>query len=119
MNPDHFFKQMERRTERELYRKSFRAVTESQASLYKKFESNKKEQFKRGVAREVKWFFISLIVAPLLAFAFYYLFAQVAPNIMINMARYLNSVEMLFLTIAIFCFVGVYIARVFIWALKK
>jgi len=119
MNPDRFFKQMERRTERELYRRSFRAVTESQDSMFKKFENNKREKFKRGVAREVKWFFFAILISPLMAFVFYYLFANLIPNQMVDLALYFDGIETLFLAIVGFCFLCIYLARIMVWALKR
>lgn len=119
MNPDRFFKQMERRTERELYRRSFRAVTESQDSMFKKFENNKREKFKQGVAREVKWFFLSLLLSPVMAFIFYYLFANLIPNQMVDLALYFDGIETLFFVIVGFCFLCIYLARIMVWALKR
>ena len=119
MNPDRFFKQMELRTERELYRKSFRAVLDSQDSLMKKFQNNKREQRKQGFAREVKWFFLSLLLAPVLAFVFYYLFANIIPDQLIDLAIYLDGIETLFFVILGFCFLSIYLTRLILWALKK
>ncbi len=119
MNPDSFFKQMELRTERELYRKSFRAVSDSQDSLFKKFENNKRERVKQGFAREVKWFFLSLLLAPVLAFIFYYLFANIIPNQLIDLAIYFDGIETLFFVILGFCFFSIYLTRLILWALKK
>ena len=119
MNPDLFFKQMERRTERELYRKSFRAVVDSQDSVFKKFENNKKEKFKQGVAREVKWFFLTLLIAPISAFVFYYLFATLIPNQIVDLAVYFDGIETLYFVIMGFCFFCIYLARIMVWALKR
>lgn len=119
MNPDNFFRQMELRTERELYRRSFKAAAQSQDAMFEKFQNNKKEAMKRAVAREVKWFFITLLLAPILAFGFYYLFAQIIPNTIIDLAIYMEGVETVFLLLAIFCFISIYLARIVIWAVKR
>ena len=39
MNPDNFFRQMELRTERELYRRSFKAAAQSQDAMFEKFQN--------------------------------------------------------------------------------
>lgn len=119
MNPDRFFKQMELRTERELYRRSFRAVMDSQESLVKKFENNKREKLKQGFAREVKWFFLSLLLSPVMAFIFYYLFANIIPDYVIELALYFDGIETLFFVILGFCFFSIYLTRLILWALKK
>ncbi len=119
MNPDVFFKRLEQRTERELYRRSFKAASESQDSLFKKFESKKKEQFKVALAREVKWFFASLLLAPLMGFIFYYIFANVIKDTMIDLAKYFDGVETLYFIIVGISLIGIYTARMIIWALKR
>lgn len=119
MNPDVFFKRLEQRTERELYRKSFKAAAESQDSLFKKFQSKKKEQFKVAFAREVKWFFASLLLAPLMGFIFYYIFANIITDTMIDLAKYFDGVETLYFIIVGISLFGIYIARLIVWALKR
>jgi hypothetical protein len=119
MNPDILFRRLEQRTERELYRKSFKAAAESQDSLFKKFENKKKEQLKAGFAREVKWFFVCLILAPLMGFVFYYLFANIIKDSMIDLAKYFGGVETLYFVLVFISLIGIYISRLIVWALKR
>ncbi len=119
MNPDVFFKRLEQRTEQELYRRSFKAATQSQDSLFKQFENKKREEFKVAFAREVKWFFASLILAPLMGFIFYYIFANVIKDTMIDLAKYFDGVETLYFIIVGISLVGIYVARIILWALKR
>ena len=118
MNPDILFTRLEQRTERELFRRSFKAAADSQDSLFKKFENRKREQLKVTVAREVKWFFITTLLAPIIGFIFFYAFANLMQETMIELAIFFNGVETLFLVISGVTFIGIYIARLIIWALK-
>jgi len=86
MNPDILFNRLEQRTERELFRRSFKAAADSQDSLFKKFENRKRELMQET---------------------------------MIELAIFFNGVETLFLVISGITFIGIYLARLIIWALKQ
>ena len=59
MGVDKMFKQLERRTERDLYRKTFRAVYKSQQSAGKNIGAQLKAARWKSIAREVFWFFFN------------------------------------------------------------
>ncbi len=119
MNPDILFNRLEQRTERELFRRSFKAAADSQDSMFKKFENRKREQLKVTIAKEVKWFLITIILAPVIGFVFFYAFANLMQETMIELAIFFNGVETLFLVISGITFLGIYVARRIIWALKQ
>jgi hypothetical protein len=64
-------------------------------------------------------FFATLLLAPLMGFIFYYIFANIITDTMIDLAKFFEGVETLYFIIVGISFFGIYIARLIVWALKR
>tara|TARA_B100001287_G_scaffold276098_1_gene285763 strand:- start:550 stop:921 length:372 start_codon:yes stop_codon:yes gene_type:complete len=120
MGVDKMFKQLERRTERDLYRKTFRAVYKSQQSAGKNIGAQLKAARWKSIAREVFWFFLTLLLGFLLGYLLYEMFTILIPNVSVNLIEYFSGNRINFIYfLSLFCFLGIYLMRIVLWAIKK
>ncbi|TND02422.1 MAG: hypothetical protein FD123_4095 [Bacteroidetes bacterium] len=119
MAVDDIFKTLERRTEQDLYRMTFRMVASTQNELLQEIEANRKALMRRQIAKETLWFFASLLAGFLLGFATYEAAGAMAPGVRGTLLKFFsNNEDYVFYFLCILCFIGVYITRMTIWALK-
>tara|TARA_Y100000385_G_scaffold156426_1_gene162183 strand:- start:164 stop:535 length:372 start_codon:yes stop_codon:yes gene_type:complete len=116
---DRFFKSLERRTERDLYRKAFKATQKSQKDVFAAVSGGVKKEKRKKFALEVLWFFISILLGLVVGYTVYELvksFSLSFVNEMINFLRFSN-IEFIYL-LSLVSFLGVYMTRITIWAVK-
>ena len=120
MPADQLFKMLERRTEQDLYRMTFRLAATTKNELVAQLEANRKALLRRQIALEVIWFFASLIIGFVLGYIFNETVIQAFPDFYKTLLGLFDNkpLNILYLLIGL-CFVGVYITRLTIWALKK
>lgn len=116
---DKLFKQVQRRSERDLYRKSYRSVMKSQQALVSGAADRSKLMRSKRLSIEILWFFISIILSSTLAFLLNYIIIKVNVDFVADMDLFLGWGEfsLLFL-LMIILFFGIYIIRSLIWALS-
>jgi len=117
---DRFFKSLERRTERDLYRKAFKATLKSQKDVYESVSGGvKKEKRKKKFALEVLWFFISILIGLVVGYTVYELVKSFSMSFTRDLISFLkfSNIEFIYL-LSLISFIGVYMARITIWALK-
>jgi hypothetical protein len=116
---DKFFRQIERRTEQDLYRKSVRYTYKSQQSLLNDSQSKFKFLRKKKVAKEVFWFFLSLLLGFLIGYLIYLLLGSMFPAFHLDLIQLLwgNEINLIYL-LAIISFLGIYLIRVIFWSLN-
>lgn len=118
MRTDQFFRQLERRSERELYYKTSRIVYTSQRQLMNSIKLDKKKLFGRRMAIEVLWFFIALLVGLILGYLLYLLLEN-ETNVGEMMTPKTNEeFKVLYFSCGI-CFIGVYVTRLVMWSIQK
>lgn len=116
---DKLFRQLERRTERDLYRKTFRLAHKSQQSLYTNLDANLKAAKWKKIAVEVFWFFSSLFIGMILGYLLFELLSILFPFIKESFLTYLGNSDLsLIYFLGLICFVGVYVTRLIIWSLN-
>lgn len=119
MAVDKLFKQMERRTERDLYRKTFTMARKSQKNLVSTIGEGAKASKWKKFAKEVFWFFMSLILGFLIGYMVFEIMGIAAPSWQSNLISYFGGdFWSLIYFLSLICFIGVYITRIFIWALN-
>lgn len=119
MAVDKLFKQIERRTERDLYRKTFTMARKSQKNLTANLGKGMKASKWKKIAKEVFWFFMSLILGFLLGYMFFELLGAIIPKLQMNLISYLGDSQLnLIYFLSVICFTGIYIARIFVWSLN-
>lgn len=119
MAVDKFFKSLERRTERDLYRKAFKATMKSQQDLYASVSGGVKKERRKKIAKEILWFFISMFIGLVVGYAVYEVLLAFSRSFTSNLMSYLqfSSVELIYL-LSLVSFIGVYIARLTFWTLN-
>ncbi|MDB4533894.1 hypothetical protein N9242_03410 [Vicingaceae bacterium] len=116
---DKLFKQLERRTERDLYRKTFRMAHKSQQGLYAGLGDNLKKAKWKKIAVEVFWFFSSLAIGLVLGFLLFELIGSIIPSWKNNFTIFFGGSDAIFIyVLALICFIGVYITRLIVWSLN-
>ena len=116
---DKLFRQLERRTERDLYRKTFRLAHKSQQGLYTNLGANLKAAKWKKIAVEVFWFFSSLFIGMILGYLLFELLSILFPFIKESFSTYLGNSDLsLIYFLGLICFVGVYVTRLIIWSLN-
>jgi|GEM_PF-1997257 len=118
MSVDNLFRTIERRTEQDLYRMTFRMTASTQAELMKQIEENRKALRWKRVATEVLWFFASAALGLLLGYILNETLLAAAPGLRQKIAVIVKKDDYVFYLLSLLCFIGVYITRVTIWALK-
>ncbi|MFT4603098.1 MAG: hypothetical protein ACI857_003285 [Arenicella sp.] len=119
MAVDKFFRQIERRTEQDLYRKSMRYTYKSQQSLLNDSQSKFKFLKKKKVAKEVFWFFLSLLLGFLIGYLIYLLLGSMFPAFHLDLIELLwgDEINLIYL-LATISFLGIYLIRVIFWSLN-
>lgn len=73
---------------------------------------------KRRLAIEVLWFFGGAFIAFVTGFLVFYLIGEFLTSVFVEYVQQLDSMTKFYFWIFIFCFIGVYIARLLVWAVK-
>ena len=116
---DKLFRQLERRTERDLYRKTFRMAHKSQQGLYAGVGENLKKAKLKKLAVEVFWLFSSLAIGFISGIVLFELIGAIIPNWKNNFTTFFGGSDALFIyVLSLICFVGVYITRLMVWSLN-
>ena len=119
MSVDNLFKTIERRTEQDLYRMTFRMAMTTQQDLAKQIAANQKTMKRQRIAAEVLWFFGSALIGLLLGYILDEALTAAAPDLRKELVTFWFKKDIyVFYFLAILCFAGVYLARITIWALK-
>ena len=119
MSVDKMFKKMESRTERDLYRKTFTMARKSQKNLTSSIGKGKKASGWKKFAKEVFWFFMSVVLGFIFGYTLFEIVGVVFPAWQISLIEYFGAGSWnLIYFFSITCFVGIYITRIFIWTLK-
>lgn len=117
---DDFFRKLERKTEMDLLNQANQAAFRAQNQALSSLTNPKAGLLNYGaIAREVLWFFSALIIGFLLGYLFFELFIICLADLKKDL------IDLLFLTdsnfiyfLSAICFIGVYICRLTVWALK-
>lgn len=119
MRVDRFFKSLERRTERDLYRKAFKATLKSQKDVYESVSGGVKKEKRKKFAFEVLWFFISILIGLVVGYTVYELVKSFSMSFTRDLISFLkfSNIEFIYF-LSLISFIGVYMARITIWALK-
>ena len=119
MAVDKFFKSIERRTERDLYRKAFKATRKSQQDIYNVLSGGVKKERRKKLAREILWFFLSIVIGFTIGYTVYELVLSFSMTFARDLTDYLQftTIELIYL-LSLICFLGVYFARLTVWALN-
>lgn len=119
MAVDRFFKSLERRTERDLYRKAFKATLKSQQGIYDSISGGVKKERRRKIAIEVLWFFISILISFVIGYTIFELVKSFSRPFTIDLLQFMkfSPIEFIYF-LSLVSFVGVYMARITIWAMK-
>lgn len=119
MAVDDLFRTLERRTEQDLYRLTFRMTASTQNELLQQIEANRKALMRRQIATETLWFFASLLIGFFLGYASHEAMTVLAPGTYKTLLHFFtNKVNHVLYFLCVLCFLGVYITRLTIWALK-
>ena len=119
MAVDKFFKSIERRTERDLYRKAFKATRKSQQDIYNVLSGGVKRERRKKLAREILWFFLSIVIGFTIGYTVYELVLSFSTSFTRDLTDYLQftTIELIYL-LSLVCFLGVYVDRLTVWALN-
>ena len=119
MAVDKFFKSLERRTERDLYRKAFKVTRKSQQDIYNVLSGGVKKERRKKLAREILWFFLSIVIGFTIGYTVYELVLSFSMTFTRDLIDYLQftTIELIYL-LSLICFLGVYFARLTVWALN-
>ena len=83
------------------------------------FKALKKAKIdKRRMAIEILWFFGAALIAFLAGFLVFYLIGEFLTEIFVDFITKLGSITKFYYWIFLFCFIGVYVARIIVWAIK-
>jgi hypothetical protein len=121
MSIERIFKRELQRIERLPQRAIYRQLNRMTTSLEQKAFSSKKTQPTvkvKQIAREVLWFFGSMVISVLLGFLFFYLAGELFPSLFVEMVSDIGSIIWLYYCLCIGCFLGIYLIRAVIWAFK-
>lgn len=117
---DDFFRKLERKTEMDLLNQAnqtaYRAQNQTISSLTKPQLGVLKYKV---LAREVLWFFSALAIGFIIGYLFYEIFVICLKDVKKDLINLLfqNDSNFIYFLSAV-CFLGVYITRLTIWALK-
>ncbi len=73
---------------------------------------------KKKLAKEILWFFGAVFIAFIAGFLVYYLIGEFLTNVFVEFVTDLQSITKFYYWIFLFNLIGVYIARLIIWAIK-
>ena len=113
------FKNIERKSEADLFRKATRLTFEGQSKIYNKFSNPLILYKKKKIAKEVLWFFASIAIGFLMGYLFFELFVIALPVVKNDIIlHFLNSNLNFIYFLSFISFIGVYISRLVVWALN-
>lgn len=111
-------RRIERVPQRALYRQTRQMITSAERKAMRPQASQKDLKLQK-IAREVIWFFASLVLALLFGLIVFYLLGEFLPDTFISLVDDLGSINMLYYIISLSGFAGIYVARIIVWAVKK
>lgn len=119
MQIDQYFKQLERTSERNLYRRTNRAIYTSQRKVLDEVFSKKSFIQSKRFAMEFLWFFSALLIGFVMGYIFFTTIEYFLPTNMFDQIVVFFGGEVVnFIYLLCFLsFLGVYITRVTVWAL--
>lgn len=83
------------------------------------FKALKKAKFsKKKLAKEILWFFGACFIAFITGFLVFYLIGEFLTSIFVQYITDLGSITKFYYWIFLFNLIGVYIARLIVWAIK-
>lgn len=83
------------------------------------FKALKSSKFsKKKIAKEILWFFGACIIAAISGFLVYYLIGEFLTEVFVDYVNQLGSLTKFYFRIFLFNLVGVYVARLVVWAVK-
>ena len=83
------------------------------------FKALKKTKInKKGLAKEILWFFGACFIALIAGFIIYYLIGEFLTAIFVDLVNSFGSITIFYWRIFLFSLIGVYVARLIIWAVK-
>lgn len=111
-------RQIERIPQRALYRQT-RVLTKGvEKSMLKGFSKAPAKTNTGGLAKEILWFFSSLVIAILIAFLIFYLVSHFLEELLYLGTKVTGSVYNFYYLLFSTCFIGIYVIRVINWAIK-
>ena len=99
---------------------AFKNTKEFTGGMDKKIFSalGKSKVNKKRIAIEVLWIFGAAFIAFITAFLVFYLIGQFMTDVFVEFIEKLDSMTKFYFWIFLFCFIGVYVARLIVWAVK-
>lgn len=79
---------------------------------------SKSKMSKQKLAAEILWFFGAAFIAAIAGFLAFYLIGEFLTDVFVDYVKQLDSMTKFYFWIWLFCFIGVYIARLIVWAIK-
>ena len=73
---------------------------------------------KKKIAKEILWFFGACIIAAITGFLVYYLIGEFLTEVFVDFINSLGSLTKFYFRIFLFNLIGVYVARLVVWAVK-
>ncbi|PLX14894.1 MAG: hypothetical protein C0599_17870 [Salinivirgaceae bacterium] len=110
-------KQIERMPQKALYRQT-KLITKRFDMLLTPKKGGAKGSMGKKVAREILWFFASILIGFLLGFIFYSIIAHFYYDFLVKASHVMGSVINFYYFLFIVAFVGIYVVRAVNWAIK-
>ena len=73
---------------------------------------------KKVIAKEVLWFFGACLISSITGFLVFYLIGEFLTEIFVDFINQLGSLTKFYLRIFLFNLIGVYVARLIVWAVR-
>ena len=103
--------------QRAIYTQLRQATSSSERKMMEAMTLNKQKTKVQSLARELLWFFGALLGGLFLGFIIFYFMGILLPQSFVQMANDWGVTKLYYL-ISLFCFVGIYLVRVTVWAIK-
>ena len=99
---------------------AFKGSKDATGGMDKKlFKALKKSKInKKTLAKEVLWFFGACLIAFITGFLVYYLIGEFLTSVFVDFVSEFKSITKFYFWIFLFNLIGVYVARLIIWAIK-
>ncbi|MCF8297668.1 MAG: hypothetical protein K9J13_09020 [Saprospiraceae bacterium] len=108
---------VQRVPQRALYRQTIKLSRGLDKSVVKGLKG-KKVSGKQKFARELLWFFATILLSLSLALGIYYIIGQIIPETLYQLVIDIGSMVKFYYLLSLICFVGIYLVRIIIWAIK-
>ena len=116
---DKLFGQIQRKTERNLYNKSYRSAIKSQKSVLDSLHNDKKNARKKIISKEILWISLKIVIAVTLSFMIHLLVNITRSDFTYDISLLIGWGEFsLFYLLLILIFIGIYLIRIILWALN-